>query len=333
MATKADLTFVHLSDIHFRQGRVGTPHDPDHELRDQLLLDLRSLSSVFAPISGIIITGDLAWGGHEEEYAYADSWIRALAGHLRCELQDVMVTPGNHDVYRPELKKQGNRIAELQKRIRRGSDPDVCVERLTAALSGDDGDRLLRPLRAYNAFAAKFQCAVSRDRPYWERTFHLGDGSPLVIRGLTSTWLSGPGDSEKVAKLLYGSAQYTFPLVPVAHRIVAGHHPPQNAIDGEEASRCFDFHTRLQLFGHKHAMWITKLGTSAKIVAGALHPDRREKPWVPRYNILQMSAEVLSSGKTLNIDIYPRRWSDEFRTFMADFAPNASEARHIAFPY
>src|SRR5437867_3921907 len=98
MTSSADLTFVHLSDILFRRGRVGTLHDADEELRNGLASDLRRLAPRFGAISGIIVTGDVAWSGHKREYQYAEGWIRRVAEHLQCSLSNVMVTPGNHDV-------------------------------------------------------------------------------------------------------------------------------------------------------------------------------------------------------------------------------------------
>ncbi len=331
MSSSADLTFVHLSDIHFRKDRVGTKHDFDCELRDALTADLRKLATRFGAISGIIVTGDIAWGGHKREYEFADSWLRQVAGHVQCPISNVMVTPGNHDVYRRELEKNGRRIARLQATLRKGGRVDACVERLNNALSSTDGKHLIASLRAYNKFARHFGCDVTPALPFWERPFELGDGTTLFIRGITSTWLSGPLDSEKTANLLYGTAQYTFEKREHRYYLVAGHHPPQNMMDGTEASRSFDFHCKLQLFGHKHDQWLTASRTGARIVAGALHPDRREKPWIPRYNIFEVSGELTDKTRLVRLRVYPRRWSEEFRQFMADFTPEAQDVRQLEF--
>ncbi len=333
MTSSADLTFIHLSDIHFRKGRVGTRHDADEELRDQLAADLRRLAPRFGAISGVIITGDVAWSGHKREYQYADGWIRRVTEQLRCSLSDVMVPPGNHDVYRPELKKNAGRIEKLQRNVRTGGKAAICVDRLANALSGRDGKHFIAPLRAYNGFAKNFGCAISATDPYWERAFTLGDGATLCIRGITSTWLSGPKDSEIARRLLYGAAQYTFTKTDKKIYVVAGHHPPQNTIDSEEAERSFELNCKLQLFGHKHYLWITESRDSARIIAGALHPDRREKPWIPRYNILQISTEITERARILSINVYPRRWSEEFGLFMADYTPEAKEVRALQFFY
>jgi hypothetical protein len=329
--TSPDLRFVHLSDIHFRRGLTNTKHDPDREIRQELDYDLRRLATTMAPFSGIIITGDIAWGGQKQEYEIATTWIRSMAEELRCSLSNVMLVPGNHDVFRAVLKRNGGRINKLHQRLRRGGKSAICAARLDGLLSKPDGRQLTTAIASYNAFAEQFNCKVSHELPYWERDFPLGDGSTLRVRGITSTWLSGPSDSEVSLRLLYGSAQYTFEAAAGTHFVVAGHHPPVNMIDGETASHAFDFHCRLQLFGHKHSLWITPGATGAKIIAGALQPNRLEEPWIPRYNVIDFAGHTTAAGHSIDVTVYPRRWSEEFRRFMPDYTPAAEDFRRYPF--
>src|SRR5260370_4077175 len=90
-----DLVFVHLSDIHFRKGRVGDVHDEDADLRNELELDLRRLRTQVPRLDGIIVSGDIAYGGRPEEYDYARSWIESIREQLGCASAGVMLTPGN----------------------------------------------------------------------------------------------------------------------------------------------------------------------------------------------------------------------------------------------
>lgn len=46
---RADLAFVHLSDIHFRHGGLGDCHDEDKMLRHELQFDMRRTKAVGAP--------------------------------------------------------------------------------------------------------------------------------------------------------------------------------------------------------------------------------------------------------------------------------------------
>ena len=69
------LTFVHLSDIHFRTRDEGTQFDLDGQIRDALLEDLASKPAEGANYNGILITGDIAFGGKHEEYKTAQRWL------------------------------------------------------------------------------------------------------------------------------------------------------------------------------------------------------------------------------------------------------------------
>ena len=91
-----DLAFVHLSDIHFRKGRIGDLHDADVEIRNELERDLRRIRSRVSKLDGIIISGDIAFGGQVDEYTYARNWIESVREQLDCSADGVMVIPGDH---------------------------------------------------------------------------------------------------------------------------------------------------------------------------------------------------------------------------------------------
>src|SRR5205823_4528909 len=103
-----DLVFAHLSDIHFREGQVGDIHDADADLRNELERDLRRLRSKVPRFDGIVVSGDIAFSGQEEEYAYARSWLERIRELLACPPSGMMVTPGNHDVRRDCIPPDGD---------------------------------------------------------------------------------------------------------------------------------------------------------------------------------------------------------------------------------
>src|SRR5438093_3391241 len=94
-AVSADLAFIHLSDIHFRQGRAGDAHDEDKLLRHELELDLRRVRTRFEHFDGLIVSGDVAFGGKAEEYEYATSWLESVRELVGCPTEAGMVIPGN----------------------------------------------------------------------------------------------------------------------------------------------------------------------------------------------------------------------------------------------
>jgi hypothetical protein len=174
-------------------------------------------------------------------------------------------------------------------------------------------------MASYNKFARAFQCDVTCAAPFWERDFPLGDGTTLRIRGISSTLISGPKDDDAANRLIYGSGQRQVLRLTNVRHAVAGHHPPSSALDGEAAERTFSERTSLQLFGHKHDQWIAPHGDSLRLIAGALHPARNERQWLPRYNVITLRARVLVRSPVLEVRVFPRRWSTEELTFIPDY--------------
>jgi len=95
------LVFLHLSDIHFRK-KAGEIYDEFLGVRNELEIDLRCFSTEhFGKITAILITGDIAYSGHPDEYAFATSWIAKIAKSIGLDPEaDVYLIPGNHDIER-----------------------------------------------------------------------------------------------------------------------------------------------------------------------------------------------------------------------------------------
>jgi hypothetical protein len=103
----AELSFLHLSDIHFRKGRMGDAHDVDNDVRNELERDLRTLMATrVQKLDGIIVSGDIAFGGQPEEFDYGRGWIERIAELVNCPLSAIMTTPGNHDVDRDSISAE-----------------------------------------------------------------------------------------------------------------------------------------------------------------------------------------------------------------------------------
>jgi Calcineurin-like phosphoesterase len=310
-----DLVFVHLSDIHFRKGRVGDVHDVDADLRNEIEIDLRRLRGEFPQVNGIIISGDIAFGGQREEYLSGGSWIERIREQLGCSLDSVMITPGNHDIDR-NLIVPGSDINNMHREIRAAPSAEEREAILRDILhDGAKGELLFHPLSNYNDFASRYGCGVNRGSPFWERDYRLADGTTLRFRGITTTLLSGPDDDDGANRMVYGAAQLRFLREPNVRWAVIGHHPPSWTLDPDSADRVFSVRTALQLFGHKHEHWITPLGKGIRLIAGAVHPERWESHWLPRYYVIAVSAV---GSDRLGIRVYPRCWSDEEIMFKGD---------------
>jgi predicted MPP superfamily phosphohydrolase len=88
-----DFCLVHLSDFHLR---TSTQPQTD-KILSSLATDLKSrIESLDLPTPHIALSGDLAYGGREEEYSIVDSFVGALTDSLHG--RSLMFCGGNHDV-------------------------------------------------------------------------------------------------------------------------------------------------------------------------------------------------------------------------------------------
>src|ERR1035438_1666031 len=94
------ITFVHLSDIHFVDRDHGTQFDLDQQIRRALLDDLVLKPADGANYDGVLITGDIAFGGKQEEYKCAQEWLDKVFAQTGTAAANTYMVPGNHDVDR-----------------------------------------------------------------------------------------------------------------------------------------------------------------------------------------------------------------------------------------
>ena len=146
--------FVHLSDIHFGQergGQVRIHDDVKASLIEDVGVAVKHLEAGRA--TGIIVTGDIAFGGRQSEYALAATWLDSVADAAGCDRTSIQVVPGNHDIDRsqitPATEMMLNRIAE---------EGETALDEFL----GDEADRelLFRRFSAYRPFAAAYRCAL-----------------------------------------------------------------------------------------------------------------------------------------------------------------------------
>lgn len=317
----ADLVFIHLSDIHFSGIIPKSNHDPDDEIRRELRNDLNKLKA-FLEINAILVSGDIAYSGKLGEFRIAESWLQSIAQELDLDKNSILVTPGNHDIDRSIISNDPE-ISKIHAKIRKSNGSQASDGTLAKLLSNKSESKLLlKSMKAYNSFASQYQCSVTADLPYWERIFPLSDGKSVLLRGITSTLISGPKDHKDKAKLIYGPAQRNIAANSHTHHIIMAHHPTSWLIDGTEADKLFSKRALLQLYGHEHDSWIMKMGIGLRIIAGALQPSRTEPAWSPRYSAIALKLTNLKKPK---IRVYPRRFSDTYRVFMPDYDPNGQE--------
>src|SRR4051812_32024351 len=117
------LLFLHLSDIHFSK-RSGTRIDLDQDVREQLEIDALKVREKLEGLTGILVSGDIAFSGTAKEYETAKKWLTQLTGQLDCPAENVWTIPGNHDVDR-EVAKKSLHVQGLHNRLRTANPANV----------------------------------------------------------------------------------------------------------------------------------------------------------------------------------------------------------------
>ncbi len=303
-----------LSDIHLVKRDKGPP-DVDIELRNGLLRFLPKLLERFPDLSFLIVCGDVAFQGIEQEYSVAAAFLREIQSVL--DNPRVLVIPGNHDVHLATADLAQQRVWRAQPRV-----PGKTVferDQLLADLLDDPeaGPGLFEPLAAYNDFASAYRCELSPEDPCWTVHQPLDHRFELQLRGMTSVLVSDRHD--KKDRLLLGSVQVADLEAesPGVVTITFCHHPYEWLLDGEAQRGRIITRSVLHITGHEHEHEVkVDAGTgSVHLCLGALQPTRADE-WEPRVYGVGIDVQEDANGFNAIVDVFGARW-DQNR-FVAD---------------
>lgn len=287
------MRLLHLSDIHFRAPECLNPRtDPDVPFRSRLEADLVEFCTKDGvPVDAILVGGDIAYNGHEDEYDVAKNWLLRVAERCGCKPSGILTVPGNHDVDRSICTNVA--VSNAQEAIA-NEEGLIARDRQLARQLRDSqtSAALFKPLEAYNAFAAQFGCSVFPTHPFWEKDLKLAEGVTLRVFGLTSVLISGLGDRDKApGKLFLGSAQVVLNPENDVMNLVLCHHPPSWFSDSSHAENVCNARAPLQFFGHEHDQRCLRPPEFFRFMAGAVNPARDEKGWNPGYNLVDLHVD------------------------------------------
>ncbi|EJB02276.1 putative phosphohydrolase [Rhizobium leguminosarum bv. trifolii WSM597] len=305
------MLFLHLSDIHFKKRDIGRSNDPNMGLRDDLIDDIQKMrAKTGGPVDAILISGDIAFAGDEEEYAFALKWIREkLCPASGCRFEDVMVIPGNHDVDRRAANNPMERRARASLR-------ETPVNQSNAAITDflnhkDSAEMLFKPIDNYNRFAANFECVIGFEdetiprKPYVTRQFPLNDGSAAKVWGFNSV-LVCDADDKKETMFVDPSAAQIERESGVVHMVMC-HHPFSWLRNEAEFRERIDRVAKVHLFGHEHTVRISRDVSYTRIRAGAVQPERDEPGWKPGYNFIEISVDGQNGNRKLAVKVWVRQ--------------------------
>lgn len=305
------LVLVHLSDIHFTRSSGASVHDLDADLRNELLRDAATLTKLLGGATGVLVTGDIAFSGKEEEYKHATAWLKELCGKIGCHAESVWVVPGNHDVDRTLANDLVTKM--LHENLRTKDVAEIDAQLRAFSDHAQSASALLAPLADYNRFAAYFQCSISAEKPFWERDLVLSCGTIIRLRGLCSVLVSNAQDAR--GNIVLGTAQATVPRIDGVEYLTLCHHPPDWLRDQDTVVSPLESRVRIQLFGHKHAQRVQAINNTLRVTAGAMHPERNDRDWEPMYNVIEISR---LDDERLGVRLFQRRWHKTDLCFVAD---------------
>jgi hypothetical protein len=318
--TSSMITFLHLSDIHFRHREGAAQFDLDAQLRKPLLDDITS-KPAGTDYDGLLITGDIAFGGKKPEYDIAKAWLEKIYTQAGVLPEHTYLVPGNHDVNR-DMVVPGGAIWNNHNALRNEKDRILRRELLQTQLTRDPACNPLDPLKSYNEFAQGYRCRTKKDQLAWFDFFPktLNDGSKLRLHGLNSALTSNAGDVRANLYLAPFQTQH-FSRDDGVVDMVLCHHPPHWLLDMMDVDGMLKSYARVALFGHEHTHRSQIVDQTVQLFAGAVHPAARDPDWLPTYHILQLKVEGVGKNRRLVVRIYSR----ELRAVDQVFVPRTTE--------
>jgi predicted phosphodiesterase len=271
------------------------------------------------PADRILLTGDIAFAGRAEEYAFAYKWLEEkLCSAARCEIDDVFVIPGNHDVDRNAENDIAQNMAREALRAAPANQVNGYLRQWMRSKIASDV--IFGPIQEYNRFAAKFLCLlrpyVDNDgiedlaaRPFARRDLTLNDGSTLRLSGFNTVLVSDITDA-KARMLIDPAAAQIEEEDGVCHMVMA-HHPFGWLKNGRDFQDRCEKVAQIQLFGHEHTRRVEEGKYFLRIRAGAMQPDRDESEWKPGYNWIDVSVEGTGDKRKLVVKVWVRQFETD----------------------
>lgn len=308
------IAYIHLSDIHFGQekgGQVIIHDDAKERLIEDVVISVAALPNKRA--NGIIVTGDIAYAGKSDEYTAAGAWLDRITQAAGCEITDIQIVPGNHDV---DL----TRISPATKLMLRGiitngeSELDEYLE------NEQDRELLYARFSGYRPFAEGYNCSLDcAGGLASNKVVALAPDRSLRFIGLNSALICLGKDQE--GSLLLGARQRILPKRPGQELVVLCHHPLKWLQDSQDARKYLRTRARVFISGHEHKPDVfvdpIEVGQDLMVLAaGAAVPPTAEEVYTYTYNLIEFDWDQASDG--LKVTIHPRAWHDDKKEFRED---------------
>ncbi len=312
-----NLSWVHISDLHFGQAKYGKDQLQEEIVIDRLIEDLKECREVFNDlIPYVFITGDVAFSAQSHEYKKATKFISQLE-KIGLDKNKIYIVPGNHDVDRKTFVKKrtkNSRIDDTYSSLRKT--PAKIDNHLVEAKTAFKNDIWFK-LNQYCSFikTKSFQ-EITHQKVFWSEN----KADNLCFVGLNSTLLSYD-DTDSPTNLALGKQQIKNALSDENKDkllVVLQHHPPDwLLVDKQTFLNVIGDRPHLILCGHTHSQQVTinlDLGQKEYITfnAGSAYEKEGESHKLIRHTY------YLGKLEKKGLTFWPRAWSRGKEKFDAD---------------
>ena len=116
--TEKQIVILHISDLHFgHEGKNIAARNKRTIALDSMSKYLDDLKPEWRP-NILCVTGDIGWKKGKEDYAEARDFFNDLMNMFDIQPESIFLTPGNHDLKRPEpLDKVPNKSEQADKKL------------------------------------------------------------------------------------------------------------------------------------------------------------------------------------------------------------------------
>ncbi len=302
----SNLTWLHLSDLHFRESRN---YDETIVLRELLRDVAERIEKDNLRPDFIVVTGDIAFSGKPEEYQLAGSFFDKLLETAKLSRERLFVVPGNHDANRSLISNGAKAITNAL--VDRDSTNGILAD-------ADDLKSVMKRFRGYAEFVNSYFSGHANfdDKQYFYVRSLISPGPRVMLLGLNSAWVCA-SDNDKTPGVLIGERQARAALETAESgdlKIAILHHPFDwlREFDQNDSAAMLLDGCDFILHGHLHRMAATQLSgpdTSAMVIGGGACYETRQ--YTNMYNFVRLDL------KTKTGTVYLRRYFDERGGFWA----------------
>ncbi|WP_230851126.1 metallophosphoesterase [Ralstonia solanacearum] len=308
--------FVHISDIHFGQEKDQRVHI-HNDVKKQLISDAKRVvrDDLKTTATAILVTGDIAHSGVEEQFKVAGEWLDVLAEAVGCPQNQVQMVPGNHDLDRNKTSRSAEHLLEL---IRAGGPAEYEM----VVNNPVDRAALFARFEDYERFCWGYRCELNGEaKAATNLQVTLAPGRSIRFIRMNSSLLCTGKERHDEPELVLGERQFIIDREEGVENVVLIHHPLHWYKDSGDVKTYMDSRARVLITGHEHdpKVKVEEVGECADLMmlaAGATVPFKSDDIYTFTYNVIEFEWDPVDDD--LIVTMHPRAWNPKGTRFEAD---------------